>query len=180
MKRPIVSALIIGLAQAALVVSLAAQAAWDRANLPRAWVLARPVTSTPAVHGRYIRLQVVPLVDPGLGPIRDSINERIIIRPTAVRLEARDGRLLAHKTPVSGVHLVFRDNRKEGEVVLGPAIDCYLPPADGDPSRFLKQEPLWLEVSVPAQGPPRPLRLGTMKEGRVVPITGRGHSRIDD
>jgi hypothetical protein len=173
MKRPMASALVIGLVQGALIASLAVQAALDRGRLPRAWALAIPVTATPAVHGRYVRLHVVPIVDAGLAPRLDIVNQRTIVRPTPVALEARDGRLLAHKAPASHVDLAFPDNRKEGQTVLAPAVDCFLPPAAGDASQIVSQGALWVEVSVPRRGVPRPLRLGVMKNGRIEPISGQ-------
>ncbi len=173
MRRPIVAAVVIGVAQAAIVCSLAAQAALDRGRLPRAWVRARPVTSTPAAHGRYLRVYLVPVVDAGVAPRIDSINGRAVVRTVPVALEARDGRLLAHKAPASRVSLGYPDDRKEGEAVVWPAVDCFVPAADGNPSRLLEQRELWIEVTVPRQGPPRPIRLGTMKDGSVVAVTDR-------
>jgi hypothetical protein len=170
MKRPLVRALVVGLAQAAIVASLAAQAALDRGRLPRAWVRALPVAATPAVHGRYIRVHLAPIVDAGLAPRLDTMNGRTFVRRTPVVLEEREGKLLAHRAAVSRVHLSYPDGRKEGEPVLAFPIDYFVPAATANPKTLLGQGELWMEVSVPAQGSPRPLRVGAMRDGRIVPI----------
>jgi len=140
-------------------------------RLPRAWALARPDTSRPAAHGRYLRIHVVPALDAGLAPKLDTVNGRTFVRPAPVALEARNGRLLAHEAPSSRVHLGYPGTEREGEPVLRPALDVYVPATDGSAAALLKQPELWVEVSVPRQGAPRPLRMGTMKDGRIVPIT---------
>jgi hypothetical protein len=172
MKRPLVSAVLIGLLHAAIVLAIGVQAAVDRGRLPRAWALARPDTPSSAAHGRYLRLHVVPALETGLVPKLDTVNGRTFVRPAPVALEARNGRLLAHGAPASRVHLGYPGDRQEGEAVLRPAIELYVPASDGPASAVLGQGELWVEVSVPRQGPPRPLRLGTMKDGRIVPIGG--------
>jgi hypothetical protein len=39
-----------------------------------------------------------------------------------------------------------------------------------DPSRREPDEELWVEVTVPARGAPRPIRLGVKKNGVVTPL----------
>jgi hypothetical protein len=178
MRHPLVSAVVIGLLHAAIVLAIGVQAAVDRQHLPRAWVLARPDTAASAAHGRYLRLHVVPALDAGLAPKLDTVNGRTFVRPAPVALEARNGRLHAHVAAASRVHLGYPGARQEGEAVLRPALELYVPPAAGSAPELSRQPEVWVEVSVPRQGPPRPLRLGTMKDGRIVPI-GLG-PRTDD
>jgi hypothetical protein len=40
-----------------------------------------------------------------------------------------------------------------------------------DPSRRQEGEELWVEVTIPKKGPPRPIRLGVKKsEGPIIPL----------
>jgi hypothetical protein len=43
-----------------------------------------------------------------------------------------------------------------------------------DPSRRQEGEELWVEVTIPKKGPPRPIRLGVKKgDGPIVPLAIR-------
>lgn len=46
----------------------------------------------------------------------------------------------------------------------------FIPEHVPDPSRRAADEELWVEVTVPRKGPPRPIRLGLMKNGRLAPL----------
>jgi hypothetical protein len=46
----------------------------------------------------------------------------------------------------------------------------FIPEHVSDPSRRPPGEELWVEVSVPAKGPPRPIRLGVKKDGVLTPL----------
>lgn len=170
MKRSILGGFVLAGVQGALVASLAGQYALDRERLPRAWVAARPEATDRPVRGRYLHVPVAPLADAGLAPEIELLGERRISRPQPVILEARAGRLLAHKAPASHVSLVLPRNRQDAEPVLSPPIEYFVPPAAGDPARLLQDGELWIEVSVPARGAPRALRLGRMREGKIEPL----------
>ena len=48
-----------------------------------------------------------------------------------------------------------------------------LPEHSADPSRRAPGETLWAEVTLPRQGPPRPLRLGVERQpGPIEPLPG--------
>jgi hypothetical protein len=53
---------------------------------------------------------------------------------------------------------------------LAEAVAFFIPEHVPDPSRRAPGEELWAEVTVPRSGPPRPIRLGVMKEGRLTPL----------
>lgn len=46
----------------------------------------------------------------------------------------------------------------------------FLPPDVADPSQRPADDPLWVEVTLPRQGPPRPLQLGVERQGRLEPL----------
>jgi hypothetical protein len=83
------------------------------------------------------------------------------------RLTAENGRLVAHTDP-KGTQLVWRRNADLW--VLTEPVAFFIPEHAPDPSRRQPGEELWVEVSVPANGPPRPLRLGVKKDGVLTPL----------
>jgi hypothetical protein len=60
--------------------------------------------------------------------------------------------------------------RLTGSVEVTGAVAFFIPEHVPDPSRRPPGEELWVEVSVPAQGPPRPIRLGVKKDGVLTPL----------
>lgn len=49
-------------------------------------------------------------------------------------------------------------------------IAFFIPEHMPDPSRLKPGEELWAEVTVPKQGPPRPIRLGIKRSGILTPL----------
>jgi hypothetical protein len=136
-----------------LVLTVAGKYAWDRDRLPRAWANTMPVDPNLPIRGRYASLQL--RVDPSDGNTAW----------TTARLTAENGRLVAH--PAQTGQSVWRS----GETwVLAEPVAFFLPEHAADPTRIAPGEELWVEVSVPADGPPRPLRLGVKKDGVLRPL----------
>ena len=53
---------------------------------------------------------------------------------------------------------------------LSEPIAYFIPEHVDDPSRRPPGEELWVEVTVPPKGPPRPIRLGVKKDGVLTPL----------
>jgi hypothetical protein len=138
-----------------LVLTVAGKYAWDRDRLPRVWANTAPVDPNLPIRGRYLNLQL--RVDP---------DDRSTPWSTA-RLAAEGGRLVAHLVP-SGGQTVWRP--RPDVWVLGEPVTYFLPEHAVDPSRLAPGEELWVEVSIPASGAPRPLRLGIKKDGVIKPL----------
>jgi hypothetical protein len=49
-------------------------------------------------------------------------------------------------------------------------VDYFIPKHADDPSQRPQGEELWVEVTVPPKGPPRPIRLGIKKSGVLTPL----------
>ena len=139
----------------ALVLSVAGKYAWDRDRLPRAWANATPVDPNLPIRGRYVTMQLH--VEPG-----DQVADW-----TTVRLTADNGRLVAHTDPKGGL-TVWR--RQPDLWILSEPVAFFIPEHAVDPSIRAPGEELWAEVSVPAHGPPRPIRLGVKKDGVLKPL----------
>lgn len=57
-----------------------------------------------------------------------------------------------------------------GSVSVSGPVAYFIPEHVPDPSRRPPGEELWVEVSIPAKGPPRPIRLGVKKDGVLTPL----------
>jgi len=141
--------------QCLIVMSVAGKYAFDRERLPRAWARAEPFDPNLPVRGRYVRL--------ALGVTGEGL-------PSWgwARLRVQDGRLLAVRSENQiGVTVMAR---ADGHMVLAEPVAFFIPDHAQDPSRRPAGEELWVEVSVPRNGPPRPLRLGVKKNNALTPL----------
>jgi hypothetical protein len=157
--------------QCSIVLNLAGKYAIDRERLPRAWARALPVDPNMPIRGRYVSMRLeVELAETrpegGIPTGSNGVNSW----PPWVQLSSQDGRLVA--TPVmppagSGVML---SGATGGGRALAEPVTFFIPEHVPDPSRREKGEELWVEVSVPRKGPPRPVRLGVKKDGVLTPL----------
>jgi hypothetical protein len=53
---------------------------------------------------------------------------------------------------------------------LSQPVAVFIPEHLLDPSFRPAGEELWAEVTLPRRGPPRPIRLGVMRDGRLTPL----------
>lgn len=127
----------------------------DRERLPRVWARTAPADPNLPVRGRYVRLGVVvenPSPDPSLRP---------------ARLKIIDGRLTLEHFGEEGTHFY----RIQGDAaVLQEPVAFFIPEHVADPSVRAAGEELWVEVSVPSNGPPRPIRLGVKTDSGLKPL----------
>jgi len=161
--RPLHRGILVALVQCLLVLSLAGKYALDRERLPRAWAKAAPYDPSLPIRGRYVSLRLEVEGPPGASPFW-----------TPATLSARDGRLFAEPVSFdSGVHVGdFRTNRwrvGEGWEIMEP-VAFFIPENVPDPSFRPQGDQLWVEVSVPRRGPPRPIRLAVKKDGVFTPL----------
>jgi hypothetical protein len=156
--------LLLAVAQVALVGSLGLKLLVDRARLPRAWVRTTPFDPSTPLRGRYVRLGVdIPVV--GIPPGAGDYSQ------TGVRLRAVDGRILGQID--DSVDSPRVELRKQGAVWssrLSEPIAFFIPEHVPDPSLRPPGEELWAEVTIPNAGPPRPIRLGVMKDGSITAL----------
>ena len=160
--------------QLAIVVSLAAKYTIDRARFPRVWARTAVYDPDLPIRGRYLSVQlrvdadrVYENSEPPKANQFNSWNEM-----KDIELRAENGRLVASPalTP-TGLH-VTRWKTRAGEVVtvLSEPVDFFLPEHAVDPSWRKAGEELWIEVTVPAKGPPRPIRLAVKKGDTFTPL----------
>jgi len=161
--KPLHRGILVAVAQCLLVLSLAGKYAFDRARLPRAWARAAPYDPSLPIRGRYVSLGLE-----AEGPSGASLAGAPAV------LSVRDGRLFAEPAAAdTGVHIgSIRMNHwgvGEGWRILEP-VAFFIPDNVPDPSRRQPGEELWVEVSVPRYGLPRPMRLAVKKDGVLTPL----------
>ena len=137
----------------------------ERLTAPRLWAMAQPVDPNLPIRGRYVSLRLrVPLSGVETS---ESTTQSVILQGQGDRLVAEndgDGERYAGA-------LIRRDGQTLVE--LSEPLALFIPPDVKDPSRRSPSDPLWVEVTLPRSGPPRPIQLGVMRGGRVRPLSLR-------
>ena len=154
--KPVYRGILVAVLQCLLVLSLAGKYVWDREHLPRVWVKTAPADPYLPIRGRYVRLRLEVAVARVAGA-------RDIGAFSPVELRVKDGQLAA--TPTSSSTGVNAMHWPGGAWVLNEPVAFFIPEHAADPSRLAPGQELWVEVSVPGRGPPRPIRLGVKKDG---------------
>jgi hypothetical protein len=178
-------AVILLLVQVALVLSIAGKYLYERKTLPRVWVLAGQYDPNLPLRGRYLALQLsvdgcaFPRdKDHSLGGF-ESVNSHA---PNSwrwnVKPVAQNGKLLALPAsdtdrPEQTDELTVSANRPCNLARLGKTVEYFIPDNAQSPFPLKPHEELWVEVSVPPMGPPRPIQLAIAKEGAFTPLTLR-------
>ena len=166
MKLPALSfsrrGMIVGLAQLALVGSLAGKLGYDRATSPRVWVRCTGVDPDAPIRGRYVSLR---LAVPFSG-------NPVYYGPARLRVDGNQ--LVAEHAPqrTGGWEPVRFAGSFEGEKtplgLLDPPVAVFLPEHVPDPTLRKRDEELWIEVTVLKEGPPRPIRLGVKRGNATI------------
>jgi hypothetical protein len=155
----------------ALVLSLVAKYSWDRARLPRAWARTQNYDPNLPVRGRYASLRVVvPLDRAPAGQY--SGRARLVIRDRQLQglLVTAGGERIFRGPRATAPTVWTPDRPPPREWTLDGRIAFFLPEHAADPTVRQPDEELWVELSVPPKGMPRPVRLGVKKNGVITPI----------
>ena len=195
MKSAIAKGLAVTVLQLLIVGSLAAKYSYERATCPRIWVKVNYYDPDLPIRGRYASLQLEVLA-PGVFPEKPLVENRLGETPSAiqqkpaqpkprymtvwdskpVRLEVKDGQLVATNDPNSNVEArYFRDGDGKAHVSLAEPVNFFVPEnATNLPGwQWPRSVPRdwWAEVTVPKKGPPRPIRLGIKQpDGQIMPL----------
>ena len=164
MSRPLRNGLIVAALHVAIVATLGVKLIADRMTRPRVWTRVAPVDPDLPIRGRYVRLQLE--VQPADGLTIDRESSYV-----PVELAARNDTLAAIPTDDSTglfVSSVARQGRQL--VILMQPVAYFIPEHVRDPSGRQPGEELWVEVTVPKRGAPRPIRLGVKKDGTLTPL----------
>jgi hypothetical protein len=159
--------LILAGAQLALVASLAAKYAMDRARLPRVWVQTVAYDPNLPIRGRYLNVQLRVSPENVDGSPWSFSGEMC-----DVVLKVRNGHLVANPADhPTGLHVSRRIiNRGAPLTALIEPVAFFLPEHAIDPSIRNAGEELWIEVTVPKTGPPRPIQLAIKRGDSFTPL----------
>jgi len=159
--------LLLAVAHVVLVGSLGLKLLADRARLPHGWVRTQPFDPSTPLRGRYVRLGLeIPLANPDTA--RGAYAE------SGVRLEVRAGRVVGViDDSVTTPRVQLRHDGTRWSTRLWQPVAFFIPEHVPDPSVRPAGEELWAEVTIPRRGPPRPIRLGVMRNGQLTPIDQR-------
>lgn len=164
--------LLLGAAQIALVLSLGGKLLYDRATRPRVWVLCQMYDPELPIRGRYLSEQ---LKFPVEGFTYREEETRNSVSWFGNRqwayLEVRDGQLIGKQRGSGSGQWVRLHKNADGTLVAQSEepVLVFISEHAEIPTLKAGQE-LWVEVTVPAKGPPRPIRMGIKKDGVLTPI----------
>ncbi|MBI1745357.1 MAG: hypothetical protein HYR55_02070 [Acidobacteria bacterium] len=164
--RPLYKGLILALIHILLVSSLGGKLLIDRSRLPRIWIPTAPVDPELPIRGRYIRLLVE--ADASRLAVKVATSAKTWVH---VNFQAENGKLLALPATASdGVAAYLTGSGAAARIQTVDPMACFIPEHVPDPSRRAPDEELWVEVTVPHKGPPRPIRIGVKKAGVLTPL----------
>ena len=136
--------------QVGIVLMTGAKYLTDRASLPRGWARVLPFDPNLPIRGRYVRLGLEVPLDGSLGSYG------------YVKLLSRMGQLRAVAADEDTGNSIWRRATPSGSRLSAP-LAYFIPEHVPDPSQRAAGEELWVEVSIPRKGPPRPIRLAVKK-----------------
>ncbi|OLB34874.1 MAG: hypothetical protein AUH11_16795 [Acidobacteria bacterium 13_2_20CM_57_17] len=166
--------ILLAVLQLAIVGSLAAKYAIDRARFPRVWAQTVAYDPDLPIRGRYLSVRLRVDADRVYGASQPpkSIQGNFWGDMRDVYLYAENGHLVASSAPQPTGLSVTRWRARNGDMVaaLSEPVAYFLPEHAVDPSRRQQGEELWVEVTVPKKGPPRPIRLAVKRGDKFTPL----------
>jgi len=167
------------LVQTALVLSVAGKYLYERKVCPRVWVRTAQFDPNMPLRGRYMALQLT--VDacglPHNGGERSFQRYGIAIplpqgspQEWRVRLQAKDGKLVPvlaadQDKPEETDLITLWPGRSCDRATVSQGVDYFIPDTAKTPWPMKPGEELWVEVTVPPMGPPRPIQLAVSQDG---------------
>ncbi|WP_109485521.1 GDYXXLXY domain-containing protein [Occallatibacter savannae] len=192
MKLARVSLLLLAV-QVALVSTVALKYFYQRATCPRVWTRAAAYDPSLIMRGRYLSLQLT--VDGCSSTLPSAKNAQFprnaggtvtvrspnfnVTAPDTIwfqaRLGVKDNKLIAIRVPepestTSTQNVAASPGSPCDQMRLAVPVDFYISEHASDPTFLKKGQELWIEVTVPPKGPPRPLQLALKDNGAWKPL----------
>jgi uncharacterized membrane-anchored protein len=179
------------LIQLALVSSIAAKYLYQRAHCPRVWTRAAAYDPELVMRGRYLSLQLT--VDGCHSTLNSAFevefqhNADGTPKPNGYRVKSEypvtfRAKLKVEKNKLVAIRIPEADLTSKGENVtampnsycdafrLQEPVDFYIAEHAVSPLPVKPGQELWIEVTVPPLGPPRPIQLALKDNGAWKPL----------
>jgi hypothetical protein len=177
------------LIQLAIVSSIAAKYLYQRWTCPRVWARAEAFDPQLPMRGRYLSLQLAvdgcqsTLPSAKAAAFPRDINGSAVQGPFSVRasqifqadLKVENNRLMAvyirdDQNGMLGQAVSVRPGAACDAMRLETPVDFYISEHASDPTRLKPGQELWIEVTVPPKGPPRPIQLALKDNSAWKPL----------
>lgn len=185
------ASIVLLLIQVALVSTVGLKYLYQRSTCPRVWTRASAYDPTLIMRGRYLSLQLT--VDGCGSTLPSAKNARFprnfngtpsspnfsVSSPNTLwfqaRLAVKNNKLIAIRVPESDTSASTQNvSATPGapcdQMRLSEPVDFYVSEHADDPTRLKLGQELWIEVTVPPTGPPRPLQLALKEDGAWKPL----------
>jgi hypothetical protein len=164
--------LLLGAIQVAIVLSLGGKLLYDRATRPRVWVLSQVYDPDLPIRGRYLS-ELLRIPAEGFAA-RES-------RPPNHALDWYENRgwayfeihgngLVAKPAGTGSGAWVHVQTINGATVAMTEEPVLFFIPDNAKLPTLRPGEELWVEVTIPAKGPPRPIRVGVKRNGVITPV----------
>ena len=178
-------AVVLLVVQAVLVLSIAGKYLYERKVSPRVWVRAAQYDPNMPLRGRYLALQLA--VDAcglprdeahHMGGFAHSVPPNPGYWRWTVTPVVQVGKLvpvLASYTdrPELTDEVTVWESRLCDRASLSKGVEYFIPDTASSPFPPRNGEELWVEITVPPMGPPRPIQLALSKDGAFTPLNLR-------
>ncbi len=168
--------------QVLLVAGIAGKYLYERATLPRVWARAAQYDPNLPIRGRYLVLS--PEVDACNLPHDAEADKGWKEAATGiahpdwmwrVRALARGGHLAVEDArnllPRGNTQMIWLDEKTPCDRArLMPGVDFFIPDTAQSPWLLKPGQELWVELTVPPEGPPRPIQLALSDDGKWKPL----------
>jgi hypothetical protein len=173
-----------------IVSSIAGKYLWQRWRCPRVWTRAAAIDPDLPMRGRYLSLQLTvdgcqsTLPSAKFATFPRDVNGAVkpgpyVLRPHPVTfradLKVQNNQLVAlrvegQEDPNVGEEISAAPGAPCNQIQLSDPVDFYIADTAKSPLPLQLNQELWIEVTVPPTGPPRPLQLALKDNGVWKPL----------
>ena len=164
--------ILLGAIQILVVLSLSGKLLYDRMTRPRAWALTQGYDPELPIRGRYLTQRLrMPTEGFEYTAGKNGQGSDWYLNRHWAYLEARSDGLVAKSQGNQGGGWIYVQKKADGtlEAVSEEPVLLFIPEHAVTPN-LKRGEEIWIEVTLPAKGPPRPLRIGMKKDGKITPV----------
>jgi hypothetical protein len=157
--------------QIVLVLSLGGKLLYDRQTRPRVWVRAEVYDPELPIRGRYLAEQLHFKTTGFTNAPTDRKSDSSSSSSRWAYLNISGGELVAQQKGSGSAEWINLREQSDGtiEAVSAEPVLFFVSDKANAPKLKLGQE-LWVEVTVPKKGPPRPIQLGIKENRTITPI----------